>query len=432
MKNNWQKDLHDRLGSYQKDEPQGLLEDIRKEMADVNGGYRRGSKSSGAGNLRRIAYAAAASSAVLLAGYAIYCEYAQNGQKPSEIAKVQTDRAAAKPSGNSSIAADAGNDISEVETTMQQRMSTASKPAFDSVAPAPAPAPASANLQYADALNTLKTATGNIGEADADGPRQTDAAGGKENTAARDKGTAYPLKAEARRSASASASSRWMVSTSATGAAGASRTITSTGYPVVAAGADGSDWEDDPMIGITIYNKGRDVKTEYTHRLPVRVALKAEYAFNERWSIESGLTFTRLCSDMKDGTKENYFTGEQKLNYLGIPVNLKYNACSYGRLKLYGSAGVLVEKCVSGDVTKEYVLTNTTKKTERLGIDYRPLQMSVGAALGVQLDVLDNIGIYAEPGVNFYFDDRSPLQTIYKEKPLNFNFNVGVRYAIGK
>ena len=58
--------------------------------------------------------------------------------------------------------------------------------------------------------------------------------------------------------------------------------------------------------------------------------------------------------------------------------------------------------------------------------------MSVNAAAGVQFNVLDNIGIYAEPGVSYHFDDGSSLQTIYKEKPLNFNLNFGVRYTIDK
>lgn len=135
---------------------------------------------------------------------------------------------------------------------------------------------------------------------------------------------------------------------------------------------------------------------------------------------------------MKDGTEENHYTGEQKLNYVGIPVNVKYNAWSYKRFYLYGYAGVLVEKCVSGSITQQYVINNTTKKTEKTDIDSKPLQMSVNASVGVQLDILNNIGIFAEPGISYYFDDSSSLQTIYKEKPLNFNITVGMRYTLGR
>ena len=212
----------------------------------------------------------------------------------------------------------------------------------------------------------------------------------------------------------------------------ASKTITSIGDPVIATGPDDSDWENNPMLGINIFNQGKEVKTEYKHRLPVHIGVKVAYALNERLSIESGLTYTRLASDMKDGSQENYFTGEQKLNYVGIPFNVKYNIFAYKRLNLYGLAGVLAEKCVSGYVAEEYVINNATKKSETFDIDSKPLQISVNAAAGVQFNVLDNIGIYAEPGVSYHFDDGSSLQTIYKEKPLNFNLNFGVRYTIDK
>lgn len=44
MKNNWQKDIHDRLGNYEKDAPKGLWEDIRKGTTDENGGYMHGGR----------------------------------------------------------------------------------------------------------------------------------------------------------------------------------------------------------------------------------------------------------------------------------------------------------------------------------------------------------------------------------------------------
>lgn len=44
MKNNWQKDIHDRLGNYEKDAPKGLWEEIRKGTTDENGGYMNGGR----------------------------------------------------------------------------------------------------------------------------------------------------------------------------------------------------------------------------------------------------------------------------------------------------------------------------------------------------------------------------------------------------
>ena len=48
----------------------------------------------------------------------------------------------------------------------------------------------------------------------------------------------------------------------------------------------------------------------------------------------------------------------------------------------------------------------------------------------MQYDMVKNIGIFAEPGLSYYFDDRSSLSTIYKDKPLNFSFSFGLRCTL--
>ena len=60
----------------------------------------------------------------------------------------------------------------------------------------------------------------------------------------------------------------------------------------------------------------------------------------------------------------------------------------------------------------------------------KPFQWSANAAAGIQLNPLPNIGIFAEPGVSYYFNDGTSLSTIYKDHPCNFNLNVGLRFTI--
>lgn len=60
------------------------------------------------------------------------------------------------------------------------------------------------------------------------------------------------------------------------------------------------------------------------------------------------------------------------------------------------------------------------------------MQWSVNAAAGIQLNIVNSLSLYAEPGISYYFNDGSAIQTIYKEKPLNFNLNFGIRFTFGK
>lgn len=109
MKNNWQKDIHDRLGNYEKDAPKGLWEDIRKGTTDENGGYMHGGRLFKTYWLRRTAYTAAAASVALLIGYSIYSEYANDEQTPAEMTNLQIAHTPAEPSPKGNIVADDGN-----------------------------------------------------------------------------------------------------------------------------------------------------------------------------------------------------------------------------------------------------------------------------------------------------------------------------------
>ena len=234
------------------------------------------------------------------------------------------------------------------------------------------------------------------------------------------------------RSGDKDAPSRWSVSTGAMGGLGASGTTTAYGDYLVLSCPGVMDTKDSPMLDMSSVNRDEETKTEYEHHLPIRIGLSVAYALTDRLSISSGLTYTRLSSDIKDASRESKYIGEQRLHYVGIPVNVSYKVASSRWISLYGTAGVLAEKCVSGTTDEGYVENNTMKYTNTHDISSKPLQMSVNAGVGIQFDFIDNVGIYAEPGLSYYFDDGSALQTIYKEKPLNFNLNVGVRFKLEK
>lgn len=71
MKTNWQKDIHDRLGSYEKDAPEGLWEGISRELPKLNDGVMLTHKPqrNAAFRMWRVAGVAAAASVALVIGY---------------------------------------------------------------------------------------------------------------------------------------------------------------------------------------------------------------------------------------------------------------------------------------------------------------------------------------------------------------------------
>lgn len=69
---------------------------------------------------------------------------------------------------------------------------------------------------------------------------------------------------------------------------------------------------------------------------------------------------------------------------------------------------------------------------EEEDVKVKPLQWSLSAAAGAQFKITEKLGIYAEPGVVYYFDDGSNVNTIRKEHPFNFNIQLGVRFTLPK
>lgn len=418
MKRNWKEDIHDRLGNFETDAPDGLWEAIHQRMAQTEPAQaeKRQTPFVLQPALRRTACAAAACLA-LVAGYQYFADGGKetaSGIKVAQggVADIPTNRYVAK------------NAVAPAATVYAQTQNS--------------PAVLQPNGRVEQTADAIAQPTQNSESAQISTPQHLNPSTSQHPNPSTSQHLnpstsllAY-TPADNSRGRHEGAAARWTLSTSATTGMGASSVTNSTATYVEAVGPDDVIWADNPQLGIGIFNQGKSVKTEYKHRLPVRVGLNVAYRLTDRLSVESGVSYTRLSSDMKDGTQDNYSSGSQKLDYIGVPLNVKYRAFGYRRLSVYASAGLLTEKCVSGKTTHEYVISGEKKKHEAEDVAAKPWQLSVNAALGAQFDVLRNVGVYVEPGVSYYFDDRSPLSTIYKEKPLNFNLNLGVRYTIGK
>ena len=437
MKRNWKEDIHDRLGNFETDAPDGLWEAIHQRMAQTEPAQaeKRQTPFVLQPALRRTACAAAACLA-LIAGY----QYFGDGGKETV--------SGVKQAGVNGMIAVGGTVASDNSRYVASKPATASivatnlagvRVAKNGVTPAadaavlPTQNDESAQISTSQHLNTSTSQHLNPSTSQHLNPstsQHLNPSTSQPHNPSTPQLAYTPV--ENSRGRHEGAAARWTLSTSATTGMGASSVTNSTATYVEAVGPDDVMWADNPQLGIGIFNQGKSVKTEYKHRLPVRVGINVAYRLTDRLSVESGVSYTRLSSDMKDGTKDNYSSSSQKLDYIGVPLNVKYRAFGYRRLSVYASAGLLTEKCVSGKATHEYVISGEKKKHEADDVAEKPWQLSVNAALGAQFDVLRNVGVYVEPGVSYYFDDRSPLSTIYKEKPLNFNLNLGVRYTIGK
>ena len=144
---------------------------------------------------------------------------------------------------------------------------------------------------------------------------------------------------------------------------------------------------------------------EVHHRQPLRFGLSLRYRIDDRWSLEAGLAYTRLISDITT-TRNSVSDREiQSLNYIGIPLKVGYEIWSDRKFDVYATTGGVIDRM----------------------LDYSFWQFSVNGSLGADYKFTNNLSIYAEEGIGYYFNDGSTLSTIYKDHPLTFNLSLGLR-----
>ena len=192
---------------------------------------------------------------------------------------------------------------------------------------------------------------------------------------------------------------------------------------------NGNGSGNDNQQGITRTDKSGEMITEtFTatqqshHYQPIRYGFSLRYSLNERWAVETGLTYTLLTSDITTTDAEKTTLSKQRLNYIGIPLKVEYLLWSSRYFNAYISVGALVEKMVKGRL--ETIETGTDES-----VSIHPLQCSVNGAVGAEFNLSRQFSIYAEPGIGYYFDNGSSVPTFYQDKPASFNLNVGLRFS---
>ena len=159
------------------------------------------------------------------------------------------------------------------------------------------------------------------------------------------------------------------------------------------------------------------------HYQPIAFGLTIGYPLSARLSLSTGVVYTRLRSDFTSIMNDISISRQQTLHYLGIPLNAQYHLWHHGHLNVYLSAGGQADYNIKAKMTSFGVEQQMSRDR---------WQFSLQGGVGIQYDLLPQLGLYAEPGVKYYFDNGSLIHNFFKDKPLDFNLQVGLRLNITK
>lgn len=176
--------------------------------------------------------------------------------------------------------------------------------------------------------------------------------------------------------------------------------------------------------------------SEIEHDQPVSFGITvSKYLFDDL-SIETGLVYSYLHSKTRNANNNFKVEEVQKLHYLGIPLNVNYNLFSLNKLNVYASIGGMVEKDVYGEFrkVKEGQTANFKNESEESGekevvkISQKNPQISVNAGVGLSYPLYDRLRLYGKVGGAYYFDAENQYKTIYSDRKIVMDLNVGLRY----
>lgn len=422
MKNDWLKDIHNRMADFEVDEPQGLWDDIcsaETECKKLPVTGKRRSKT-----LWIMSGVAAA--CLLLFGIFHHGPIDSIEEKKSSITdnKTACTQPASVGSSSSPVIPDLLADVhktlartgnTEVPQSSAPRVAMASSRMTET---------AIKDSSYSSTpMQTIKQSEESKEPQETSVTEQSYATGSTLLASS----TAENLGKIAR-----TPKSRFAVSLATSGGIGTNERHAFYGENICASPALGDyEWMDSPLLGIMAMNRGTETERKVTHHSPIRTGLSFMYRLNNRWSLETGISYALVSSDIREGSNANYIQEEQKLHYIGIPAGVSYRLLSLKHLDVYLSSNVLAEQCVSGKSRRQYFITNKAQEEETNAITSRPTQWSVGAKAGVQYNLNNQFSVYLEPGCIYYFDDHSSLETVFKERSYDFNLNLGFRLSVG-
>ena len=169
-------------------------------------------------------------------------------------------------------------------------------------------------------------------------------------------------------------------------------------------------------------------KTDIHHKTPIGVGISISRYLNNRFSLQTGLTYSYLRSEWS--TNNTYhIENDQRLHFIGIPLSLTYKIAEWNRFMFYASAGGMAEVNVAGKRRMKLFSDEVEIAKQSEHIRMKERLWSVNACAGVSYPIIRFVSAFAEVGASYYFDNGSEIETIHSEKPFNVSLQFGFRFG---
>lgn len=160
------------------------------------------------------------------------------------------------------------------------------------------------------------------------------------------------------------------------------------------------------------------------YAMPLSFGLQAQLPLNDRFAVGAGLCYSLLVSQYEKYSYDKRQDIQQKLYYIGVPVNIYYTLLQNNKMKVYVAAGIALDKGLNANYR---IITDGVKAIENHSIS--GIQLSCSGGLGAEFKLSTDIGIYFDPSLAYYFKCDQP-DNIRTAQQLQYKFELGVRFHL--
>ncbi|MCC8089472.1 MAG: PorT family protein [Rikenellaceae bacterium] len=165
--------------------------------------------------------------------------------------------------------------------------------------------------------------------------------------------------------------------------------------------------------------------TNYDHSMPISAGAVVRKLLNDKWGVETGISYTFLHSKAETENYINYKI-KQSAHYIGVPLSVTYSILKRPSFELYAKAGGEANFNVRTHVKHEFSGSGLQEPyTENFSAN--GIQWSVSGNIGIMYNISPVFGIYFEPGYSHFFSNSRQPDTYWQDHPDNFNMRIGFR-----
>ncbi|MCK9304785.1 MAG: outer membrane beta-barrel protein [Bacteroidales bacterium] len=164
--------------------------------------------------------------------------------------------------------------------------------------------------------------------------------------------------------------------------------------------------------------------TDSRYSMPLTFGIQGQMELSDKISLGTGVNYSLLVSNYEEITPTSRLDVQQSLHYIGIPLNIYFNIFENQEVKLYVTGGATLEK----GLTASYrIIEKGVKRHEANKVP--GLQFSMGAGLGAELKLSNDLGLYFDPSLAYFFRGKQP-ESIRTAQPLQYKFELGMRFNL--